>query len=85
MPLTSMVRPNGPRVREIRRRMDLTQEEMAHRLRRSRMTVSNIEAGRTVSKIVMRQVARSLRVSFDEITLAGPAEADDEQPEAEAA
>ena len=85
MPLTSMVRPNGPRVRAIRRRMDLTQEEMARRLHRSRALVLNIEAGRPVSKIVMRQLARSLRVSFSEITLASPADADGEQEEAEAA
>lgn len=85
MPLTSMVRPNGPRVREIRKDMDLTQDEMARRLRRSRMTVSNIEAGRPVSKIVMRQVARSLKVPFGEITLAGPANAGGEREEAEAA
>ena len=85
MPLTSMARPNGPRVRALRQRMDLTQEEMARRLHRSRALVLNIEAGRPVSKIVMRQLARSLRVSFSEITLAGPADADSEQEEAEAA
>lgn len=85
MPLTSMARPNGPRVRALRQRMDLTQEEMARRLHRSRALVLNIEAGRPVSKIVMRQLARSLRVSFSEITLAAPADADGEQEEAEAA
>ena len=87
MPLTSMARPNGPRVRALRRRMDLTQEEMARRLHRSRALVLNIEAGRPVSKIVMRQLARSLKVSFAEITLAGPvkADADAEQAEPEAA
>lgn len=85
MPLTSMVRPNGPRVRAIRRRMDLTQEEMARRLHRSRALVLNIEASRPVSKIVMRQLARSLKVPFSEITLAVPADTDDGQAEAEAA
>lgn len=85
MPLTSMVLPNGPRVREIRKEMDLTQGQMARRLRRSRMTVWNIEAGKPVSKIIMRQVARSLKVTFGEITLAGAADADGEQAEAEAA
>lgn len=78
MPLTSMVRPNGPRVREIREGMDLTQIQMARKLRRSRMTVWNIEAGKPVSKIVMRQVARSLKVSFCDITMAESAET--EQP-----
>jgi transcriptional regulator with XRE-family HTH domain len=78
MPLTPMARPDGPRVREIRKGMGLTQEQMARRMRRSHATVMSIEAGRPVSKIVMRQAARLLKVTLSEITL--PEAAEDEQP-----
>lgn len=69
MPPTSLARPNGPRVRELRKKADLTQGQLADRIQRHRATVMRAELGLPVSKIVMRQIARRFHVSLASITL----------------
>jgi transcriptional regulator with XRE-family HTH domain len=64
-----MTRPDGSRVREIRRAKEWTQDELARRANLSRPYISAIENGQSVSKIVMHRVAKVLKVGFDEITL----------------
>lgn len=72
MALKRLVQPNGSRIRELREGKDLTQEELAQRIFRSRYTVWKAENGRLVSKAVMGQIARALQTSFADVTL--PAE-----------
>ena len=64
-----MARPDGPQVRRLRLRNGWTQAEMAQRIGRTQAAISKVESGRPVSHVLMRQVARALKVKFSEIAL----------------
>jgi transcriptional regulator with XRE-family HTH domain len=80
MPLTPMVLPNGPLVRELRRGNRWTQQKLARRIHRTHAIISRIESGRPVSEAVMEQVARAFKVELSEIATALPFEAEPGQP-----
>lgn len=73
-----MALPDGPKVRRLRLSNGWTQKELAERIGRTQEAMSKVESGKPVSHVLMRQVARSLKVKLTEITLP----VDDEQEEA---
>lgn len=85
MPLTPMVRPNGPLVRELRQGNGWTQQKLARRIRRTHPIISRIENGGPVSKALMEQVARALKVPLSEITIPDEDQQDEAREKADAA
>jgi len=76
-----MATPDGPKVRRLRLRNGWTQAELAKKIGRTQAALSKVESGKPVSHVLMRQVARSLKVKLTEVTLP----VDDEQEEQEEA
>lgn len=69
MSLVPMALPDGPKVRRLRLRNGWTQDELAKKIGRTQAALSKVESGKPVSHVLMRQVARSLKVKLSEITL----------------
>lgn len=80
MSLMPMAQPDGPEIRRLRLRNGWTQAELAKRIGRTQAAISKAESGKPVSHVLMRQVARALKVKLTAVTLP----LDDEQ-EADAA
>jgi diguanylate cyclase (GGDEF)-like protein len=84
VPLSSnRVRPNGPRVRELRHEQGFTQETLARMAGVSKRTVENIESGKHVQRETLADVARALRVELEQliaVEVADPAEEADRRP-----
>lgn len=83
MPPVPTVRPDGPRVRELRDQLGLTKTQLARKVKRSRQTVWSVEAGNVTGRHTMRRFARAFRVDLAEITL--PDEPQQEDAPAEVA
>ena len=81
------VTPNTERIRELIKARGYHSVRAFARTRKSPRTLLNVVYnGQRASEAYMRRLARSLKAAdVTEIIIAGPAEAGDEQPEAEAA
>jgi transcriptional regulator with XRE-family HTH domain len=67
-PAQPLLRKVGDRVREIRVKRGLSQEELAHRAGLDRSYMSGIERGiRNVTVLKLQAVARALKVSLREL------------------
>ncbi len=62
-----MAQPNGSEVRRLRLRNGWTQTELARRIGRTQVAISKVESGKPVSRVLMRQVARALKVKLTAI------------------
>lgn len=76
-----MARPDAPEVRRLRLRNGWTQAELAQRIGRTQASISQIENGRPVSHVLMRQVARALKVKVANIAVPIDGTEEIEEPE----
>lgn len=58
--LESTVRPDGTKVRELRKSKRLTQEQLADKVGCSKRTIENVEAGKNVTETILEQIASEL-------------------------
>ncbi len=86
MPLVLMAQPNGSEVRRLRLLNGWTQTELAQRIGRTQVAISQVESGKPVSRVLMRQVARALKVKLTAVAspIAGEAVPLADEPEAPA-